>query len=90
MIKIHGKNGTMNITEDRLILYLDKDGILSAGTHLLHASNLTESVPYLLAYPENTLEDVHFLDCVAKNEQPLTNFQTAARVNWLADKIRRV
>jgi predicted dehydrogenase len=90
MIEVHGKHGTMNITEDRLILYLDKDGILPAGTHLLHASTLTESVPYLLAYPENTLEDIHFLNCIARNEQPMTDFQSAAKVNRLADKIRRV
>jgi len=87
MVEVHGKYGTMNVTEDRLILHLDKDSVLPAGVHLLHASQLTPQLPYQLANPEHVLEDVYFLNCIESNTQPETNFGNAAKVNSLIDTI---
>lgn len=90
MIEIHGKNGTLNVNEDRVIVYLDKDipDVLPAGTHFFPKSLLTPQLPFLLGNPENVLEDQHFLECVETNRPPETNFASASIVNKIIDAIK--
>jgi hypothetical protein len=87
-IEIHGTKGTISVNEDKLVLFLDEDGLLRAGRHFFHVSELTPKIPYLLSYPENSLEDMHFFQSLLDKKQPETNFREAAKANVLADKIR--
>jgi predicted dehydrogenase len=67
MIEVHGDAGTINVTEDRVLLYLDRPfKSISAGITLIHSSDLTPQLPILLAHPENVLIDMHFIECVKK------------------------
>jgi predicted dehydrogenase len=88
MIEIHGSEGAMSITEDRLILHLGENQETSQGVHLMPASQLTEAVPYLLASPENTLEDVQFLNCLKSRAESPCSFGDAKKVNRLIDLIK--
>lgn len=89
-IEIHGKHGSLNVTEDRLVVYLDRDvpGMIEKGVHAFHTASLTPQVPFLLTYPEYTLEDQCFLNCVESNLQPEQDFKQAARVNRLIKMIQ--
>lgn len=90
MVEVHGKNGTLNVNEERIVLQV-KDavsGVLDAGTHFMHWTSLTPSVDFLLSGVLTTLEDDHFLRSVASNSQTRSDFDRASKVNKLIDAIK--
>jgi predicted dehydrogenase len=88
-IEIHGTCGTINVNEDRILLHLDKDSCgLLAGTHFMPKSILTPEVPFLLAYPENVLQDQHFVGCIIEGRNPENDFESASKVNKIIDAIK--
>jgi predicted dehydrogenase len=89
MLEVHGDRGTINITEDRILLHLDRSfKKISAGITLIHSADLTPQLPILLAHPENVLADMHFIECVRKQVPTECDFNTGAKVNRLIDKIK--
>ncbi len=89
MLEIHGTNGTINVSDDRLIVHVDRDvpGVLEAGRLFIPRSKLDPTVPFLLANPENVYQDVHFLNCVRSSQRPEPSFESAAEVNWMLERI---
>ena len=90
LIEVHGKNGCMSVTEDRVSVFLDrttKDSPLGEGTSVFFNSTLDESVPFLIANPESVLQEQFFLNCVNNKTQPQQNFESAAKVNRFVDLI---
>jgi predicted dehydrogenase len=90
-LEVHGTNGTAVATDEHLIVYLDKSTFdaYPQGVHTYPASQLTPKPPYLLTYPEYVLEDQYFLNHVASGIMLEPDFRQAARVNKLADSIRK-
>jgi hypothetical protein len=89
MIEVHGDAGTINVTEDRVLIYLDRPfNSIQAGITLIHSSDLTPQLPILLAHPENVLIDMHFIECVKKRLSTVCDFTVGARVNKLIDRMK--
>jgi predicted dehydrogenase len=88
-IEAHGKHGSMVVTEDRIVVLLDRPAAgLEEGSHVFSASALDGPVPFLIAHPENVLQERFFLDCVEKKTRPQQqDFEDAARVNKFVDLI---
>jgi predicted dehydrogenase len=91
MIEVHGTNGTLNVTDDRLVVYLDQDvpGVLQSGVHTFPFATLASPVPFLLTAPEFVLQDQYFLECVRKKQQPEQNFVHATKVNKIISMIQK-
>jgi predicted dehydrogenase len=89
MIEIHGRNGTLNVTEDRLKIYVDSsvENVVEEGIHEYTSFELDPVVPFLLAHPENVAQEEHFLKCVQGRDKPTTSFEDAAKVNRFVDMI---
>jgi predicted dehydrogenase len=87
MIETHGKNGSLTVTEDRVVVILDKtvQGIMEEGVHTFFASALDQPVPFLIAHPENVLQEKHFLESVDARKMPEQNFEAATKVNKFVD-----
>ena len=88
LIEAHGKNGDISVTEDRVMLHLnreDRDSKLDEGTHMFFGSGLDAAVPFLIANPENVLQEMTFLDCAKNGVQPEQTFRSAAMVNRFVD-----
>lgn len=90
-IEIHGTNGAIIATEDQLTLYIDTavKGVVEAGAHTFHSSQLAAPPSYLLTYPEYSLEDEYFLRSCANESAAQPDFDVASKANQLADEIRR-
>jgi predicted dehydrogenase len=88
MIEVHGKNGTLTVTDD-LVRFILARGNGKAGdeNQLLYKQSFDNSVPFLLADPEYTKENQVFLASVEKKSLPECNFFEAAKVNQLIDRI---
>lgn len=90
LIEVHGKYGYMSVTEDRVLVSLDraeKDSVLNEGTYAFFGSTLDQSVPFLIANPENVLQEKMFLDCVNNKTRAQQDFESAARVNRFVDLV---
>lgn len=89
VIEVHGTSGTAVASDDELTLILDKESNgYRAGMNRFNFTTLTPTPRYLLTYPEYTLEDQYFLNCVSAGSKPRPDFSDAAKVNRLADSIR--
>lgn len=90
LIEVHGRNGYLSVTEDRVLVFLDRaenDSVLGRGIHTFFGSTLDKSVPFLIASPENVLQEKLFLDCVNNGTRAKQDFESAARVNRFVDLI---
>lgn len=90
-ISIHGTTGALEANEDRLTVHSDKDvpGILSAGVHVFHASELNPSIPFLIGQPENVLQDQSFVECIMSGGKPTNDFQSGVVVHRIIDTIKQ-
>jgi hypothetical protein len=61
--------------------------VLQRGWRTLHLQNLTKGVPINLGGPEYTVEDAELLACIRAGDEPLCNFQEAAKTNFVIDAI---
>lgn len=86
-LEIYGREGNMLLTDDMLKLEHDKGSQESRGRQTFHNQSFDTSVPFLLAQPEYTTEDVAFLDSIGTGKQPMPSFDEAAKVNQLIDRI---
>jgi predicted dehydrogenase len=88
-IEIHGSNGTIVANEDKLLLSLDEETHgMKAGRYFFPKSTLTPQVPYLLAYPENVIQDQFFTECVRDRTNPENDFSSGLRVNRVIERMR--
>lgn len=90
LIEVHGKSGSLTVTEDTVSVVLERGSDragMDAGVTQFNGVNLDYSVPFLIASPENVLQEKAFLDSVKSKTQPLQNFESAARVNRFVDMI---
>ncbi len=90
LVEIHGTNGSMTVADDYVRLQADRAvvGVVSAGGHLFRKASFNTSVEFLLADPEFTVEDQHFLQAVETKGHAQPDFYTAARVNQVIDLIQ--
>jgi predicted dehydrogenase len=87
-LEVHGSHGTLTVSDDFVKLQLDEAGTnLPAGTHMFRRPELQPSVPFLLAEPEFTLEDVAFRSALTNGKAAEPDFLAGARVNELIDII---
>lgn len=83
LIEVHGAKGSAVVNDEELRLELD------SGLNIYRASDLTAKVPYLLTYPEYTLEDAYFLEAVTEGHRVQPDFQAGMAVNRLIDQIKK-
>jgi predicted dehydrogenase len=87
-LEVHGSNGVLTVSDDFVKLQLDDAGInLPAGVHMFRRPELQPSVPFLLAEPEFTLEDIAFRSALSNRKATEPDFLAGARVNELIDVI---
>jgi predicted dehydrogenase len=87
-IEVHGKNGTLTVTDDFVKLEVEKgSGSVSRDAQIYYKQSFGTSVPFLLAEPEYTWEDQAFLLGIDERKLPESSFFAAAEVNTLIDRI---
>ena len=87
-IEIHLDKGTVITTEKYIKIFSEKDkNSIQKGWTYYSKQQITKDIPINLGGPEYTLEDLHFLTCIIKNEKPLCDFHEAAKTNFIIDKI---
>ncbi|MEM2856406.1 MAG: Gfo/Idh/MocA family oxidoreductase [Candidatus Nitrosocaldaceae archaeon] len=75
-VDVKGSNGFLRVTEDYLKVELkEAHRLLSDNTKLeMYKPNYYQGFPPVnLADPEYTIEDMHFLNCLENNKEPITN-----------------
>ena len=87
-IEVHGKNGTMTLTDDFVKLELESKRKDEAKSLLVYyKQSFDTSASFLLADPEYTREDEAFLRGLREHTLPSPDFFEAARVNVFIDRI---
>ena len=80
--------GKITTTEKYIKIFSEKDtSSIKKGENCYYKQHLTKDVPINLGGSEYTLEDLHFLNCINKNEKPLCDFHEAAKTNFVIDKM---
>jgi len=85
-IEIHGKKGTLTVTDDFVRLESGSENNYEP-VQLLYKQSFDSSVPFLLADPEYTMEDEAFLRGENQPTSPKPDFFEAAKVNGLIDRM---
>ena len=83
-IEVHGKNGMLTVKDDFVKI---SPGKVTGEGRIYYRQSLDTSVPFLLADAEYTMEDMAFLDAVRKGDRQQSNFDEAAKVNDIIDRI---
>lgn len=87
-IAVNFENGFIVATEKYIDITSKVDGRqVSRGRILRSKQELSVRVPIDIAGPEYTLEDMHFLDCILSDREPMCDFYDAAKVNAVIDAI---
>jgi predicted dehydrogenase len=87
-IEIHLDEGKITTTEKYIKIFSKKDSSsIKKGEICYYKQHLTKNIPINLGGPEYTLEDLHLLNCIKKNEKTLCDFHEAAKTNFVIDKI---
>jgi predicted dehydrogenase len=87
-IAMQFEQGTVTVTEKYIEIFSEVDSrALKRGWSTFYLQDLTKGVPINLGGPEYTAEDMHLLDCIQSNEEPLCNFREAAKTNFAIDAI---
>jgi len=90
MIEIQGEKGSLTITDDYLGVDTDQSlpEIITGGKKILRKVDFDTNVPFLLADPEFTVEDEHFLTAVQNRSPVQPDFEAGTRVNQVIDSVR--
>jgi len=87
-VEVNGTNGVLTVCDDYVKLQLEGDSATTpAGTYLHRRPQLQPSVPFLLGDPEFCLQDQVFQDNLQTGRSSEPDFEDAAKVNSLMDKI---
>jgi predicted dehydrogenase len=87
LIEVHGKDGTISVTDDYVRLEARAQEPLETVLEIDHKQSFDTSVSFLMADPEYTKEDERFLSAVETRQLPELNFFEASKVNALIDRI---
>jgi predicted dehydrogenase len=83
-LRIHGKYGSILVTDDKIVIELDTPrGDYDSGITSIHRAQLEERVDYLLGSPEYYLEDKAFVQSITQGTPPAISFRDAC----LNDKV---
>ncbi len=87
-IEMHLDKGVITVTEKYINIHSEKENdFVKKGWNTYYKQDLTKNIPIDIAGPEYTLEDLHFLDCIAEHEETICNFRESAKANFVIDKI---
>ena len=91
-IEIRTRGGFIAVSDDRITTWYNPGWTeggpnIQAGYSTAYSSMLTASVPYLISYPEYTIQDQSFLESVKYNRPPPYGVEDAVKVNQLVDMI---
>lgn len=87
-ISIQLEKGDIEVTEKYIKVFSEIDTkSLKKGMNIFYQQNLSKPVPINIGGADFTLEDMHFIDCIQKNAETITNFKESAKVNLVVDKI---
>jgi predicted dehydrogenase len=91
-IEVQGTAGSLSVCDDYVRIQADKsvEGVIEAGSKTFQRAAFDTGVQFLLADPEYTVEDIHFLDAVQNRTKVEPDFQTAAEVSQLIDQVHQV
>lgn len=86
-IEVNGKEGTLTATDDYVKLTRYDESSAAGRSEVFYRQSFDTSASFLLADPEYTWEDEAFLKGVRERTLSQTNFERAAKVNALMDRI---
>lgn len=88
LIHLEGEKGTITVSDDYMVVNL-KDEIPHSGliSGTFYARDFPQYTPYLLAYPEYTIEDSYFINCALSNLKCNPGFEDGAQVNKFIDEM---
>jgi predicted dehydrogenase len=87
-LEAHGTNGALVVSDDFVKVQLDNAGMnMPAGLHVFRRPELQPSVPFLLAEPEFTLEDIAFRTALSNQKSSEPSFLAGAKVVEITDAI---
>lgn len=85
-IDILGDNGTLIVTEDTIILFLDQPaGGWPAGKTVLTANELFTPVPVDIGTPKFTFQNLHFVNSIVNRTMPMPDIRQAFHVQQIVD-----
>ncbi len=85
-IDILGDNGTLIVTEDTIVLFLDKPaGGWPAGKTVLTANELFTPVPVDIGTPKFTFQNLHFVNSIVNGTMPMPDIIQAYHVQQIVD-----
>ena len=85
-IDILGDNGALIISEDTILLSLDKEaGGHPAGTITLNANDLFRPVPIDIGTPKFTFQNQYFLHCIINSKNPNPDIRQGYHVQQIVD-----
>lgn len=85
---VNFQNGVITATEKYIDITSKVDGrLVSKGRNLRSKQELAIRAPIDIGGPEYTLEDMHFLDCILNDREPLCNFYESSKVNAVIDAV---
>lgn len=87
-IEIQLERGTITVTEKYVKIFSEADSnSIKKGWNSYYKQNLVKNIPIDIGGPEYTLEDLHFLNCIIKDEKPMCNFFEASKTNFVIDNV---
>lgn len=83
-LTVHGSKGTLSVNDYNLVLE-SSEGKQS----IWYRPDLNDNVTFLLAEPEYYREDEHFITSILNGDKAEPNFETASKVDYIIDKIKK-
>ena len=85
-IDILGDNGNLVVSEDMILLYLDKPANdYKQGKTILNANDLYRPVPIDIGTPKFTFQNQHFLDAIKNKSQAAPDIKQGYHVQKVVD-----
>ena len=85
-IDILGDNGSLVISDDTVLLYLDKpNNGFNSGKTTFNANDLFRPVPIDIGTPKFTFQDIHFLDSIRLKKPASPDIKQGFHVQQVVD-----
>jgi predicted dehydrogenase len=83
-LSIRGKKGTLSVNDDEVKLELNQDQVKR-----WYRLDLNDNVDFFLGGPEYYREDKHFIESAISGEATRSDFESALKVDYLLEQVRR-
>jgi predicted dehydrogenase len=83
-LTVHGTKGTLKVNDDEVRLELNRTQI-----QRWYRTDIDDNVGFLLGGPEYYRENKHFIDSVAAGSKTKSDFNSALKVDFLLDQVRK-